>query len=573
LNTDTPAVRFAGISVQDSGSNVGVTGSIFWDGLCNKWVYSNPSGIGYSGGMLLSGPRTTTLGSESPLTCNYIAKSGGGDHLYDSCIQEVSGSVTIGGTLCTSGVVCGASGIFSSTSYSNLYLDGTNASGWGNNIAFKSQGTDFGYVGSIGSLVGSTTKDMTIWSTTGNGFRVYTNGNNPRLCIDSNGISTFACQVCTIALITVDLRYTGTGYITYDTSASGTSCLIFRQNGTEKMRISECGYLAVTGNEALSCVPYLQGMSFGWNRTNGQGESMINWTNAGGGSACDLVFNFRDSSTLYERLRIASTGAATFNSSISAASLSIGSTTNSTNPSVGSIISAGGLGLGGDIFMHPYNANQSNYGYIKTAATTVNTTTLTLGTTYGYATNVDAVSFFNGSATFNSSVTLTNSVFPVLTVQGTASSPHIGSTWSVSANQDGNGRTIIGTACQGRAMYFENSGDINIPNNTLSVGSTVSATQFFTATNSGTIQNNTATTIFTSSGGGGVWLVTYTIDGNTPQAGYAIVGNARGSTLYIYGSGVGSQTSLSVSGLNLQLTQTAGVALSYKYSAIKLNSI
>jgi hypothetical protein len=131
--------------------------------------------------------------------------------------------------------------------------------------------------------------------------------------------------------------------------------------------------------------------------------------------------------------------------------------------------------LGGDIFMHPYNANQSNYGYIKTAATTVNTTTLTLGTTYGYATNVDAVSFFNGSATFNSSVTLTNSVFPVLTVQGTASSPHIGSTWSVSANQDGIGRTIIGTACQGRVMYFENSGDINIPNNTLTVGKSITS--------------------------------------------------------------------------------------------------
>jgi hypothetical protein len=91
LNTDTPAVRFAGVSVQDSGSNAGVTGSIFWDGLCNRWVYSNPSGIGYSGGMLLSGPRSSTLGSESPLTCNYVAKSGGGDHLYDSCIYE-SGS-------------------------------------------------------------------------------------------------------------------------------------------------------------------------------------------------------------------------------------------------------------------------------------------------------------------------------------------------------------------------------------------------------------------------------------------------------------------------------------------------
>ena len=60
-------------------------------------------------------------------------------------------------------------------------------------------------------------------------------------------------------------------------------------------------------------------------------------------------------------------------------------------------------------------------------------------------------------------------VFPVLTVKGIASSPHIGSTWSVSANQDGTGRTIIGTAGQGRSMYFENNGDIVIPNNTLEV--------------------------------------------------------------------------------------------------------
>jgi hypothetical protein len=95
LNTATPAVRYAGISVQDSGSNVGVTGSMLWDSLCNRWIYSNPSTIGYSGGMLLSGPRTQTLGSETTLTCGYIPKSGGGDHLYDSCVYEMSGSVGI----------------------------------------------------------------------------------------------------------------------------------------------------------------------------------------------------------------------------------------------------------------------------------------------------------------------------------------------------------------------------------------------------------------------------------------------------------------------------------------------
>jgi hypothetical protein len=66
-------------------------------------------------------------------------------------------------------------------------------------------------------------------------------------------------------------------------------------------------------------------------------------------------------------------------------------------------------------------------------------------------------------------------VFPVLTVKGIASSPHIGSTWSVSANQDGIGRTIIGTAGQGRSMYFENNGDIVIPNNSLQVGTSMTA--------------------------------------------------------------------------------------------------
>ena len=79
-------------------------------------------------------------------------------------------------------------------------------------------------------------------------------------------------------------------------------------NLSQTMTITSDGYVAVVGNQGLKCVPYLQGMSFGWNRSNGQGESMINWTNAGGGTACDLVFNFRDSTTLYERLRLSSAG-------------------------------------------------------------------------------------------------------------------------------------------------------------------------------------------------------------------------------------------------------------------------
>jgi hypothetical protein len=114
LNTDTPAVRFAGLTVQDSGSSAGVTGSMLWDSLCNRWIYSNPSTIGYSGGMLLSGPRTQTLGTEPTLTCNYVAKSGGGDHLYDSCIIDDGTTVCVNANLKGSGTINGTT-IYGST--------------------------------------------------------------------------------------------------------------------------------------------------------------------------------------------------------------------------------------------------------------------------------------------------------------------------------------------------------------------------------------------------------------------------------------------------------------------------
>jgi len=79
-------------------------------------------------------------------------------------------------------------------------------------------------------------------------------------------------------------------------------------NNTERMRITSDGYVAIVGNQANKAVPYLQGMSFGWNKSNGQGESMINWTNQGGGTNPDLTFNYWNNTTLSERMRITSGG-------------------------------------------------------------------------------------------------------------------------------------------------------------------------------------------------------------------------------------------------------------------------
>ena len=95
LNTDLPALRYAGIRVYDSGSISGVTGSFLWDSQNNRWIYSNPSGSSYSGGMLISGPRASTLGSEEGTTNNALMKGQGGDHITSSAILDDGTSLRI----------------------------------------------------------------------------------------------------------------------------------------------------------------------------------------------------------------------------------------------------------------------------------------------------------------------------------------------------------------------------------------------------------------------------------------------------------------------------------------------
>jgi hypothetical protein len=102
LNTNNPATRFGGLTVIDSGSfGNSSTGSLFWDSLNNKWIYSNPAGATYDGGMLISGPRNTSgLGNEQGTTNNALMKGQGGDHITSSGIfEDASGSVTFGNNL------------------------------------------------------------------------------------------------------------------------------------------------------------------------------------------------------------------------------------------------------------------------------------------------------------------------------------------------------------------------------------------------------------------------------------------------------------------------------------------
>jgi len=111
VNTATPSVRFGGLAVYDSGST-SLTGSILWDSQNNHWVYSNPSGSSYSGGMFISGPRTSTLGSETGTTSCMLLAGQGGDHLtssmiyHDNAVTCIPTAIVGGSTACFASQVC-----------------------------------------------------------------------------------------------------------------------------------------------------------------------------------------------------------------------------------------------------------------------------------------------------------------------------------------------------------------------------------------------------------------------------------------------------------------------------------
>ena len=164
LNTDLPALRYAGIRVYDSGSNVGVTGSFLWDSQTNHWVYSNPSGSSYSGGMLISGPRASSLGSEQGTTNNALMKGQGGDHITSSAILDDGTSLRIPYLTIVNGTV-GATAFSGSganlTSIPNAALTNSTISGiaLGSNLATLTIGTGLSgtsYNGSTGITIANT---------------------------------------------------------------------------------------------------------------------------------------------------------------------------------------------------------------------------------------------------------------------------------------------------------------------------------------------------------------------------------------------------------------------------------
>jgi hypothetical protein len=135
LNADTPAIRYAGISVFDSGST-NVTASLFYDSLTNNWKFQHSDVGTDDASILLYGPLGTGIDNAPTLVGNFLTKvedNSHGHHLTTSSIfdngskislknnTEITGSLIITSTIVSQGTtLVSGSGQISYTGIINI---------------------------------------------------------------------------------------------------------------------------------------------------------------------------------------------------------------------------------------------------------------------------------------------------------------------------------------------------------------------------------------------------------------------------------------------------------------------
>ncbi len=113
VNNDTPAERYAGLAVYDSGS-ANNTSSFAYDGLTDDWFFEKDVTGSAHFGVALFGPEYATKGAPAYITQDRIPKGVGDHHLEDSNISDDGSKIILGsdteitGSLGVTGTIAGS---------------------------------------------------------------------------------------------------------------------------------------------------------------------------------------------------------------------------------------------------------------------------------------------------------------------------------------------------------------------------------------------------------------------------------------------------------------------------------
>ena len=132
LNTANPSVRFAGLTIIDSGS-IGGSGSFLYDSVHDEFIFVHRgNGTNVTSSHFVLGPETfDSLGNETYLTSNIIPKGTGKEHLVDSCIFDNGTTTCIKNNFIGTGTGCFSGNVYTpnlATTGSNTFVNTQNIS-------------------------------------------------------------------------------------------------------------------------------------------------------------------------------------------------------------------------------------------------------------------------------------------------------------------------------------------------------------------------------------------------------------------------------------------------------------